>query len=46
MVESDEPVTQGYLDAGTWEIDIAGSRHRAVASIRPMYDPENARIRA
>jgi 4-methylaminobutanoate oxidase (formaldehyde-forming) len=46
MVEADEPITQGYLDSGEWEVDIAGSRHPALASIRPMYDPENARIRA
>jgi heterotetrameric sarcosine oxidase gamma subunit len=45
MIEADEPITQAYLDSGEWEVDIAGSRHPALASIRPMYDPENARIR-
>lgn len=40
------PVTQAWLDAGTWEVDIAGRRVPARASIRPLYDPTNARIRS
>jgi 4-methylaminobutanoate oxidase (formaldehyde-forming) len=45
MVDAGEPVTQAWLDDGSWEVDIAGMRHAAVASLRPMYDPENSRIR-
>ena len=45
-VEADEPVTQGYLDAGTWEIEIAGRRYAARPSLRPIYDPKGERIRA
>ena len=45
MIEAGEPVTQSYLDAGTWEVDIAGARYPATASLRPLYDPTNARIR-
>jgi glycine cleavage system aminomethyltransferase T/glycine/D-amino acid oxidase-like deaminating enzyme len=40
------PVTQAALDASTWEVDIAGRRYPAVASIRPLYDPRGERIRA
>jgi heterotetrameric sarcosine oxidase gamma subunit len=40
------PVTQAALEAATWEVDIAGRRHPAVASIRPLYDPKGERIRA
>ncbi|MCW5802963.1 MAG: GcvT family protein [Deltaproteobacteria bacterium] len=34
-----------FLDAGTWEVDIAGTRYPAVASLRPLYDPENKKIK-
>lgn len=45
MVEAGEPVTQAYLDAGTWDVDIAGTRYPAVVSPRPLYDPEMKRVR-
>lgn len=46
MVEAGEPVDQAYLDAGTWDVEIAGKRYPAVASLRPMYDPEMKKIKA
>jgi 4-methylaminobutanoate oxidase (formaldehyde-forming) len=46
MVSAEEPVTAEWLAAGDWTIDIAGRRYAAVASLRPMYDPDGARIRA
>jgi 4-methylaminobutanoate oxidase (formaldehyde-forming) len=46
MVEAGEPVDQAYLDKGTWEVDIAGKLYPAVTSLRPLYDPENKRIKA
>jgi 4-methylaminobutanoate oxidase (formaldehyde-forming) len=46
MVESSGPVTQSWLDSGEWTVDIAGTKHAARASLRPLYDPTNARIRA
>ncbi len=45
MIEADEPITQHWCDTGSWEVDIAGVRHPARASIRPMYDPGNDRIK-
>ena len=30
----------------TYEIEIAGERHEAVASLAPMYDPKSERVRA
>jgi 4-methylaminobutanoate oxidase (formaldehyde-forming) len=45
MVEAGEPVTQAYLDAGSWEVEIAGKSYPAVASLKPLYDPENKRIK-
>ncbi|MBS1122348.1 MAG: Sarcosine dehydrogenase [Deltaproteobacteria bacterium] len=39
------PLDQAFLDAGTWEVDIAGTLVPARASLRPLYDPENKRIK-
>ena len=39
------PVTPDWLAAGTWEVDVAGTRHPIEVSLRPMYDPTSARIR-
>ena len=41
-----EPVTAQWLAAGEWTVDVAGERYPAATALRPMYDPENARIRA
>ncbi len=38
-------VTQGWLDAGTWEIEVATRRIPATPSIRSFYDPRNRRVR-
>ena len=45
MVEADKPIGKKYLEEGEWEVEIAGRKYPAVASIRPMYDPNNERIR-
>jgi len=47
MIETEhaEPINQAYLDEGTWEVDIAGRRHEARVSIRPLYDPDMKRVR-
>jgi glycine cleavage system aminomethyltransferase T len=41
-----EPITEDWLRAGTWDVEVAGRRYPAVASLRPMYDPDMARIKA
>ncbi len=47
MVDAgDGPLDGAYLDSGTWEVDIAGTRYPATASLRPLYDPKNDRIKA
>ena len=38
-------VTPDWLASGRWEVDIAGTRHAAEVSLRPMYDPTSARVR-
>ncbi len=45
MIEAGEPLDQAYLDRGTWEVEIAGSRYPAVASLKPLYDPEMKRVK-
>ncbi len=40
-----EPVTPAWLKAGTWEVDVAGSRYPVEVALRPMYDPTSARIK-
>ncbi|HKE17701.1 MAG TPA: FAD-dependent oxidoreductase [Kofleriaceae bacterium] len=45
MVDAGEPINQAYLAGGRWEVDIAGTSHPITASLRPLYDPENKRVR-
>jgi len=45
MIDAGEPIDQAYLDAGRWEVDIADTLYPAIASLRPLYDPDNARVR-
>jgi len=46
MIEAGEPIDQAYLDAGTWEVDIAGRLYPARTSLRPLYDPDMTRVRS
>jgi len=46
MIEAGEPVTASYLADATWTVDVAGVQVPAIASMRPLYDPTNERIRA
>ena len=46
MIDAGEPLDQAWLDAGTWEVDIAGRRSPATASLRPLYDPHMQRVRS
>ena len=45
MIEAGEPLDQAYLDKGTWEVEIAGKLYPAVASLKPLYDPEMKRVK-
>jgi 4-methylaminobutanoate oxidase (formaldehyde-forming) len=46
MAEAEEPITKAWLEAGEWEVDIAGKRYPAEVSLRPLYDPRMERIKA
>ncbi|HEX6937072.1 MAG TPA: aminomethyltransferase family protein, partial [Actinomycetes bacterium] len=45
MVDGGEPVDTAWLDGADWEVDIAGRLYPARASLRPLYDPTNAKVR-
>jgi 4-methylaminobutanoate oxidase (formaldehyde-forming) len=48
MIDPREPgltIDQAWLDRGAWEVDVAGKRTPAVVSLKPFYDPDNARIK-
>jgi glycine cleavage system aminomethyltransferase T len=36
---------QAWIDAGTWEVEIGAKRYPAIASLRPLFDPENKKIK-
>ena len=44
MIDADEPITQKYLDAGTWTVRAGDAVYPAVASLRPLYDPSSKRV--
>ena len=38
-------MTKAWLEAGTWEVDVAGMLVPATVSLRPLYDPTSALVR-
>jgi hypothetical protein len=36
----------GDIDPDGYEIEVAGVRYPALASLRPLYDPKNQRIKS
>jgi 4-methylaminobutanoate oxidase (formaldehyde-forming) len=46
FVHHEEDASIEYINSGSYEIDIAGERHPARASLRPLYDPKNERVRS
>ena len=45
MIEAAVPLDQQWIDAGTWEVEVADQRYPALVSIAPLYDPGNVRIK-
>ena len=41
----DATLDQAWIDAAPRVVDIAGKRYPAIASLRPLYDPTNERIK-
>jgi 4-methylaminobutanoate oxidase (formaldehyde-forming) len=46
FIENEDGVTREYVKNGVFEIDVAGERYPAKASLRPMYDPKLERVRS
>jgi heterotetrameric sarcosine oxidase gamma subunit len=46
MIEPGVPVDAAYLNAGTWEVEVAGRCYPGTASLAPLYDPRMTRIKA
>ena len=44
-VENAAGVDADYVTAGRYEIEVAGVRYPAKASLRPLYDPRSSRIK-
>ena len=40
-----EAVTPEFIQGSQFEIEVAGVRFRAKASLKPLYDPENLRVK-
>ena len=38
-------IDQAWIDSGRWEVDVADKRVPAVASLKPLYDPTNERVK-
>jgi len=46
MIEREDDITDEFLTTGAWTVDIAGRRYPVTRSLRPLYDPARARIKA
>jgi glycine cleavage system aminomethyltransferase T/glycine/D-amino acid oxidase-like deaminating enzyme len=44
VVSDARPISPASIADGRWEIEVAGRRIPATASLAPLYDPRNARI--
>jgi 4-methylaminobutanoate oxidase (formaldehyde-forming) len=45
MIEAGEPVNAKYFEEGTWEVEIAGKSYPAIASMKPLFDPANEKVK-
>ncbi|GHJ49784.1 oxidoreductase [Catellatospora sp. TT07R-123] len=45
MIEAGQPLDQAWIDSGRWTVEIADRQWPATASLRPLYDPKNDRIK-
>jgi 4-methylaminobutanoate oxidase (formaldehyde-forming) len=46
MIEAGETIDAAYLASGKWEVEIANVLYPITLSLKPMYDPENKKIKA
>jgi len=41
-----DAVTPAWLEAGRWEVEVGARRVPAKVSLRPLYDPDNMRVKS
>jgi glycine cleavage system aminomethyltransferase T/glycine/D-amino acid oxidase-like deaminating enzyme len=46
MLDAQGPFDQAFIDGGEWEVEVAGKRFAAAVCLRPLYDPDGARVKA
>ena len=46
MIDAGQPLDAAWIAAGTWEVEIANTRYPARASLKPLYDAENKKVKA
>jgi len=44
-VKSNQGINKDFVETGNWEIESAGVRYNAEASLKPFYDPNSDRIK-
>jgi 4-methylaminobutanoate oxidase (formaldehyde-forming) len=40
-----ETIDPKWIESGTWEVEIANTVYPAVASLKPLFDPENKKVK-
>src|SRR5260221_3874020 len=45
-VSCEARVTPQWLDAGHWQVEVAGAQHAAQVQLRPWYDPAGERVKS
>jgi glycine cleavage system aminomethyltransferase T len=45
IIEDDEPINDEYIKNGKFEIEVNNVLYSAKASLKPMYDPKNERVK-
>jgi len=45
MISAEVPIDAKWIEAGRWEVEIANTRYPAIASLKPLYDAENKRVK-
>jgi len=39
------PLTQAWIDDGTWTVEIGAETYPVIATLRPLFDPKNEKIK-
>ena len=45
MLQADRPIDAAFLAEGRWQVEIAGRLYPVKVSLRPLYDPDSARVK-